>query len=97
MFHEGISKTGDLLDMATTLGVIEKRGAFFSYGELRLGQGRENAKAFLAENSDLTAEIEQKVRDTAGLTRQGGVASAPFMMKGEKDAEDLEGEESLDE
>jgi len=97
MFDEGISRLGDLLDMATALNVIEKRGAFFSYGEMRLGQGRENAKAFLAENPDLTDEIENRVRDTAGLTRQGGVASAPFIMEGEKEAEDFEGEDSPDE
>jgi len=97
MFDEGISRTGDLLDVATALGVVEKRGAFFSYGETRLGQGRENAKAFLAETPDLCSEIEQKVRDSAGLARQGGAASAPFLVEGDKDQEEVEGEEPVDE
>ncbi len=90
MFDEGISRTGDLLDVATALGVVEKRGAFYSYGDLRLGQGRDNAKAFLAENPDMFAEIEQKVRDIAGLTRQGGAVSGPFFAEGDEDLEDVE-------
>lgn len=75
MFDEGISRAGDLLDIATDLDIIDKRGAYYSYGDLRLGQGRENAKAFLQENPDLFGEIEQKVRDMAGLARPGGVVS----------------------
>ncbi len=91
MFDEGISRTGDLLDVATALGVVEKRGAFYSYGDLRLGQGRDNAKAFLAENPDLFAEIDQKVREIAGLTRQGGAVSGPLFAEGDEDLEDVEG------
>jgi len=97
MFDEGISRTGDLLDVATALGVVEKRGAFYSYGDLRLGQGRDNAKAFLAENPDLFAEIEHKVRDIAGLTRQGGAVSGPFFAEGDEDLEDVEGTGESDE
>jgi recombination protein RecA len=62
MYDEGISKVGDLLDLATELEIITKRGSFYSYGDLRLAQGRENAKVFLAENPDLAEEIEQAVR-----------------------------------
>jgi recombination protein RecA len=62
MFNEGISKAGDVLDLATKFEVITKRGAFFSYGDLRLGQGRENAKDFLRSNLDLMAEIEGVIR-----------------------------------
>jgi recombination protein RecA len=91
MFAEGISRTGDLLDVATALSVVDKRGAFYSYGELRLGQGRDNAKAFLAENPDLFAEIDHKVREISGLTRQGGVSSGPFFAEGDEDPEDSEG------
>jgi recombination protein RecA len=69
MFNEGISKSGDLLDVATELGVIEKRGAFFSYGDIRLGQGRDNAKTLLAEKRELFEEIEAKVRELAGMHR----------------------------
>jgi recombination protein RecA len=62
MYNEGISKAGDLLDLAVELDVIEKRGSFYSYGELRLGQGRENCKQFLRENPELAEEIESIIR-----------------------------------
>jgi recombination protein RecA len=67
MYNEGISKVGDILDMATDLGVIDKRGAFFRYGEDTIGQGRENAKQFLRENSATAAELENIVREQNGL------------------------------
>ncbi len=62
MYAEGISKTGDLLDLGVEYEIIDKRGAFYSYGETRLGQGRENSKRFLKENVELAAEIEKAVR-----------------------------------
>jgi recombination protein RecA len=65
MYNEGISKSGDLLDLATTMEIITKRGSFFNYGELRLGQGRENAKDYLRAHNDLAAEIEMAVRERA--------------------------------
>ncbi len=65
MYNEGISKVGDILDLATELDIVAKRGAFFSYGDIRLGQGRENAKEFLRQNPDLTLEIENAVRQRA--------------------------------
>ncbi len=65
MFNEGISKAGDLLDLATQLEIITKRGAFFSYGDIRIGQGRENAKEFLRQNNDLFNEIETVIRQKA--------------------------------
>ncbi len=61
MFNEGISATGDLIDLAVEAGVCQKSGAWFSYGELRLGQGRERAKDFIRENQDLFSEIRQAV------------------------------------
>ncbi len=67
MYNEGISTVGDLLDLGVAEEVIAKRGAFYSYGELRLGQGRENAKAFLTENPQLTREIDTVVRGRFGL------------------------------
>jgi recombination protein RecA len=67
MYNEGISKVGDVLDIAVDEGIVEKRGSFYAYGETRLGQGRENVKEFLRENPDLTAEIENQVRKTKGL------------------------------
>jgi len=67
MFDRGIAKEGCLLDVGVDSGVIDKRGSYYSYGETRLGQGRENAKEFLRENTDIAAEIEQKVREESGL------------------------------
>ena len=65
MFNEGISKAGDILDLATKFEVVTKRGAFFSYGDVRLGQGRENAKDFLRQNGDLMNELETVIRQKA--------------------------------
>ena len=65
MFEHGISKEGNLLDVGTELGMIDKAGAFFSYGDTRLGQGRESAKKYLKENPELAQEIEEKIRDSA--------------------------------
>ncbi|MDZ4247651.1 MAG: recombinase RecA [Dehalococcoidia bacterium] len=62
MFDHGISKEGDIIDLGVNLGLIKKTGAFFSYGENRLGQGRENAKDFLKQNKSISAEIEKKIR-----------------------------------
>src|SRR5512146_2760313 len=65
MYNEGISKVGDIVDLATQLEIVTKRGAFFSYGDVRLGQGRENAKEFLRQNHDLANEIELAIRQRA--------------------------------
>jgi recombination protein RecA len=65
MYNEGISKSGDVLDLATQFEIIQKRGAFFSYGETRLGQGRENAKEYIRQNPELMAEIENVIRQKA--------------------------------
>lgn len=62
MYNQGISKVGDILDIAVTEEIVEKRGAFFSYGSSRLAQGRENAKNFLIANPDMAFEIENKIR-----------------------------------
>jgi recombination protein RecA len=65
MFAHGISKEGDLIDLGVQQGLINKSGAFFSYGDVRLGQGRENAKTYLSQNPELALEIEQKIRASA--------------------------------
>ena len=65
MYDEGISKTGDLLDLGVEHEIIDKRGAFYTYGETRLGQGRENSKSFLKDNAEVAAEIEKAVREIA--------------------------------
>ena len=74
MYNEGISKVGDLIDLATQLGIVDKRGAFFSYGETRLGQGRENSKEFLRQNPGLADEIEAIIRQRAA----GGDVGMPL-------------------
>ncbi len=65
MFNEGISKSGDVLDLATKFEVVAKRGAFFSYGDIRIGQGRENAKEYLRSNPELMNEIDAVIRQKA--------------------------------
>ena len=67
MYGEGVSKTGELVDLGVKAGVVEKSGAWFSYNSQRLGQGRENAKLFLRDNPDLAREIEMALRQNAGL------------------------------
>ena len=67
MYGEGISKTGELLDLGVKAGVVEKSGAWYSYGDERIGQGRENAKTFLRENPQRAHEIEDKIRAAHGL------------------------------
>ncbi|MBN1266252.1 MAG: recombinase RecA [Anaerolineales bacterium] len=67
MYNEGISKVGGLLDIGVEMGLIEKRGSFYSYNDERLAQGRENAKQILRENPQMAEEIEEKIRGAAGL------------------------------
>jgi recombination protein RecA len=68
MYGEGISKEGSVLDVAEANNIIEKSGAWYSYGDLRLGQGKENARQFLRENPEIFAEIERKTREQVGAT-----------------------------
>ena len=82
MYGEGISKIGEILDLGVKAGIVEKSGAWFSYDSVRIGQGRENAKTFLRENTELCDKLEAAIRgQTAGL--------AEVMMAG-PDAEDGE-------
>src|SRR5207237_1162726 len=67
MYGEGISKTGELVDLGVKAGIVEKSGAWFSYDSQRLGQGRENAKAFLRDNAGIADAIEKAIRANAGL------------------------------
>ncbi len=94
MYNEGISKSGDVLDIATELEIITKRGAFFAFGDTRLGQGRENAKEFLKGNPELLAQIEEQIRANAaaaaGRTRLGGSVTPPA----ESSEEESESEET---
>jgi recombination protein RecA len=67
MFGEGISQEGELVDYGVKLDIIDKSGAWFSYGEIRLGQGRENVKALLKENIELALEIQNKIKEQMGM------------------------------
>ncbi len=67
MYGEGISKTGELIDLGVKAGVVEKSGAWYSYGDERIGQGRENAKQFLRDHPDMALQIEDKIRASHGL------------------------------
>lgn len=84
MYNEGISKSGDILDLATSLEVIEKRGSFYSYKDQRLGQGREASKNYLVQNPDLMQEIEDSVRALANTE----ILSGTFDISGDSDEED---------
>ena len=82
-YGEGISKTGELIDIGIENKIIEKSGSWFSYGDVRIGQGRENAKQFLPDNPDLMAEVEGKVRKALGIgvpelhVIEGGMEAQP--------------------
>ncbi len=69
MYGEGISKVGEIIDLGVKFDIIEKSGAWFSYGDERIGQGRENAKKFLIDNHDTAQEIEEKIRSANGLNQ----------------------------
>ncbi len=86
MYGEGISKTGELLDLGVNAGIVEKSGSWFSYGGERIGQGRENAKTFLKENPELAAAVEREIRKNAGLV-------ADAMMAGPEEGEGMTGAE----
>ena len=88
MYGEGVSKMGELIDLGVKAGVVEKSGAWFSYDSQRLGQGRENSKAFLKANPDMTAKIETAIRQNSGLIAEQILAGSP-----ERDAD---GEEPAD-
>ena len=76
MYGEGISKTGEIIDLAVKEGIIEKSGAWFSYGDERIGQGREIAKMYLKENENICNEIEEKIRRTYSINDDDRVDEA---------------------
>ncbi|MEM9099096.1 MAG: recombinase RecA [Pseudomonadota bacterium] len=84
MYGEGVSKMGELIDLGVKAGVVEKSGSWFSYGDQRIGQGRENAKQFLRENDDIAFEIEDKIRAAHGLDFEmpGGAESEDDVIEG---------------
>src|ERR1700716_1385984 len=88
MYGEGISKMGEIVDLGVKAGIVEKSGSWFSYDSQRLGQGRENSKAFLKANPDMTAKIEASIRQNSGLIAEQILAGSP-----ERDAD---GEEPVE-
>ncbi len=77
MYGEGVSKMGEILDLGVKAGIVEKSGAWFSYDSQRLGQGRENSKAFLKANPDMTAKIEVAIRQNSGLIAEQILVGSP--------------------
>ena len=90
MYDEGISRVGDLIDVGVDLELVDKKGAYFSYGDVRLGQGRENAKAFLRENPELAQEISDKAREAAGLAPVPWPVRPPAERSGNAEARSAE-------
>jgi len=88
MYNEGISKEGGLLDLGVELAIVRKSGAFFSYGDTRLGQGRENAKDFLRKNVEIRDEIERQIRAQT-LTSRVAVTAPVDIANGAVAEEDL--------
>jgi recombination protein RecA len=82
MYGEGISKTGELIDLGVKAEVVEKSGSWYSYGNERIGQGRENVRLFLKDNPDIAAELEHKIRVNEGL-----LEDELLMPKDERDSE----------
>jgi recombination protein RecA len=75
MYNEGISKAGDLLDVAVEHEIVQKRGAFYTFGDTRLGQGRENAKAFLQGNAGVFEDLESRIREASGRPGRPGLSA----------------------
>jgi recombination protein RecA len=89
MYGKGISKEGSLLDVGVDLEIVKKSGAWFTYEGDQLGQGRENARQFLAEHIDVRDEIERKVREAVGLSSFADGDDAPIVL-GDADAPPVE-------
>jgi recombination protein RecA len=90
MFNQGISKVGDILDIGANMDIITKRGAFFAYGDVKLGQGRENGKDFLTANPEIANEIEAAIRSNVAKAAELAKAS----MRHDKDDDDVEDEDA---
>ena len=96
MYGEGISKLGDLLDLGAQIGLVQKSGSWFSYGDIRLGQGRENAKQYLRDNPDSAFEIESKAREHYGMKPLDALASPDNFISVDADKLALEIIEDID-
>jgi recombination protein RecA len=87
LFGKGISRAGDLLDVANQLDIVGRSGTYYSFGELRLGQGRDNARKFLEDNPQILEEIDQKVRAEMAAKRAANY-TGPVVDDGEEESED---------
>ena len=76
IFNEGVSKLGDLLELASTAGIVKRSGAWWAFGDTKLGQGKENAKAFLTENEDIRRQVERATRESLGMATDEAPAEA---------------------
>ena len=92
LYGEGISKTGELIDLGVKAEIVEKSGSWYSYGEVRIGQGKENARKFLIDNPDMAAEIEGKIRADAGLVDIEELTKDEAVMAEGQDSEPVIGE-----
>jgi recombination protein RecA len=90
MFNRGIAKEGDLLDLGVGMEVVKKSGAFYSYGDLRLGQGREAAKEYLRQHPEVQAEVEQRIRGAARVPIDLGIAPAEEAAETDEEIEETE-------
>jgi recombination protein RecA len=88
MFNEGISTLGDMLDVATKMNIVEKRGAFYLFDGTRIGQGRDNAKAYLQEHPEMAEKVEQQVRASIASGAAAGVAEKTKPEAGEDDGDE---------
>ena len=86
MYNEGISRTGNIVDVGVKEGIVQKSGAWFSYGDIRLGQGRENAKIYLKDNPEIALEIENKIREKHNLP----LNTTPVVLIEKEDSETVE-------
>jgi len=94
MYGQGISKTGELIDLGVKAGIVEKSGSWYSYNSERIGQGRENSKTFLAENPDIADQIETAIRQNAGLIAEELLAAPEIANEEEAIESDKEGPEA---
>ena len=92
LYGEGISKTGELIDLGVKAEIVDKSGSWYSYGDVRIGQGRENARKFLIDNPDMAAEIEEKIRADAGLVDIEELTKDEAVMVEGQDSEPVIGE-----
>ena len=89
MYGEGISKMGELIDLGVKAGIVEKSGSWFSYGDQRIGQGRENAKSFLQTNTDISAQLEREILEHAGILNGAAMTDPPSIVEDDEELDEV--------